>query len=157
MSSLAEFFAQIEKSTLAVTIRDSTVLTGTLSGIHLIGLTLLVGSVLVSSAGLAGLIASDQSVAELTRATRRASIVGLIISISTGLLLVSFRLVMSTATRSFQIKMLMLVVAALFHFLVFVPAARGQRSAVSTRLAGVTAFLLWFAVVLAGCSFILFE
>src|SRR5262245_28974549 len=157
MSSLAEFFAQIEKSTLALTIRDSTILTGTLSGIHLIGLTLLVGSVFVSSAGLAGFIASDQSVAELTRATRRASIVGLIISISTGLLLVSFRLVMSTATRSFQIKMLMLVVAALFHFLVYVPAARGQRSAASTRLAGVTAFLLWFAVVLAGCSFILFE
>ena len=157
MSSLVEFFAQIEKSPVALTVRDSTILTGTLSGIHLIGLTLLVGSVLVSSAGLAGLIASDQSVAELTRATRRASIVGLIISISTGLLLVSFRLVMSTATRSFQIKMLMLVVAALFHFLVFVPAARGQRSAVSTKLAGVTAFLLWFAVVLAGCSFILFE
>jgi hypothetical protein len=157
MSSLAEFFAQIEKSPLALTIRDSTILTGTLSGIHLIGLTLLVGSVLVSSAGLAGLIASDQSVAELTRATRRASIVGLIISISSGLLLVSFRLLMSTANRSFRIKMLMLVVATLFHFLVYVPAARGQRSAVSTKLAGVTAFLLWFAVVLAGCSFILFE
>jgi hypothetical protein len=157
MSSLADFFAQIEKSTLALTIRDSTILTGTLSGIHLIGLTLLVGSVLVSSAGLAGLIASDQSVAELTRATRRASIVGLTISISTGLLLVSFRVVMATANRSFQIKMLMLVVATLFHFLVYVPAARGQRSAVSTKLAGGTAFLLWFAVVLAGCSFILFE
>jgi len=157
MSSLVEFFAQIEKSPLAMTIRDSTILTGTLSGIHLIGLTLLVGSVLVSSAGLAGLIASDQSVSELTRATRRASIVGLIISISTGLLLVSFRLVMSTANRSFRIKMLMLVVATLFHFLVYVPAARGQRSAVSTKLAGATAFLLWFAVVLAGCSFILFE
>ena len=157
MSSLAEFFAQIEKSTLAMTVRDSTILTGTLSGIHLIGLTLLVGSVLVSSAGLAGLIASDQSMAELTRATRRASIIGLIISISSGLLLVSFRLVMSTANRSFQIKMLMLVVATLFHFLVYVPAARGQRSAVSTKLAGGTAFLLWFAVVLAGCSFILFE
>ena len=157
MSGLGDFFSQIESSSLANTIRDSTILTGTLSGIHLIGLTLIVGSVLVSSAGLAGLIANDQPVAELTRATRRASIVGLIISITSGLLLVSFRVNMSVANPAFKIKMLTLVVAVLFHFLVYMPAARGQRSAVSTKLAGGVAFLLWFGVVLGGCAFILFE
>src|SRR5262245_30036756 len=157
MSALADFFSWIESSSLAMTIRDSTVLTGSLSGIHLIGLTLLVGSVLVSSAGLAGVIVNDQPVAELTRATRRASLVGLIVSITSGLLLVSFRLGMSASTQSFRIKMLTLVVAALFHFTVYVPAARGQRSAVSAKLAGAMAFLLWFGVVLAGCAFILFE
>src|SRR5436190_9384586 len=114
MAPLAEFFSRIEHSTIAMTIRDSTVLTGGLSGVHLIGLTLLVGSVLVSSAALAGVLANDQSIAEVTRATRRASVAGLIISVSSGLLLVSFRLVMSAANRSFQIKMLMLVAAALF-------------------------------------------
>jgi len=84
MPSLTEFFSQIEHSTIAITVRDSTVLTGTLSGLHLIGLTLLVGSVLVSSAGLAGLLVNDQPMAEITRATRRASVAGLIIS-GTGL------------------------------------------------------------------------
>ena len=157
MSRLGDFFSQIESSSLALTIRDSTILTGTLSGIHLIGLTLLVGSVLVSSAALAGLIVNNQPVAELTRATRRASIAGLVISIISGLLLVSFRLNMSTATQAFQIKMLTLVAAALFHFLVYMPAARGQRSALSRKLAGGIAFLLWFGVVLGGCAFILFE
>ena len=157
MSGLGAFFSQIESSSLANTIRDSTILTGTLSGIHLIGLTLIVGSVLVSSAGLAGLIVNDQPVAELTRATRRASIVGLIISITSGLLLVSFRVNMSIASPVFKIKMLTLVVAVLFHFLVYMPAARGQRSTVSTKLAGGVAFLLWFGVVLGGCAFILFE
>jgi len=49
------------------------------------------------------------------------------------------------------------VVAVLFHFLVYMPAARGQRSAVSTKLAGGVAFLLWFGAVLGGCAFILFE
>ena len=157
MPGLGDFFSQIERSSLANSIRDSTILTGTLSGMHLIGLTLIVGSVLVSSAGLAGLIANDQPVAELTRATRRASIVGLIISITSGLLLVSFRINMSVANPAFKIKMLTLVVAVLFHFLVYMPAARGQRSAVSTKLAGGVAFLLWFGVVLGGCAFILFE
>lgn len=157
MPGLGDFFSQIESSSLAMTIRDSTILTGSLSGIHLIGLTLIVGSVLVSSAGLAGLIVNDQPVADLTRAARRASIVGMIISITSGLLLVSFRLNMSVATQAFKIKMLTLAVAVLFHFLVYMPAARGQRSVVSTKLAGGVAFLLWFGVVLGGCAFILFE
>ena|SRR5580765_438877 len=157
MPGLGDFFSQIESSSLANTIRDSTILTGTLSGIHLIGLTLIVGSVLVSSAGLAGLIVNDQPVADLTRAARRASIVGMIISVTSGLLLVSFRLNMSVATQAFKIKMLTLVVAVLFHFLVYMPAARGQRSVFSTKLAGGVAFLLWFGVVLGGCAFILFE
>jgi hypothetical protein len=157
MRFLAEFFARIEQSTLALTIRDSTILTGGLSGFHLIGLTLLVGSALVSSAALAGWIAGDQPIAEITRATRRASIVGLAISIGTGLLLVSFRLTMSTTSRAFQIKMLTIVAAALFQFLVAAPAARGQRSLVPPQVAGGLAFLLWFGVVLCGCAFILFE
>jgi uncharacterized protein DUF6644 len=157
MPSLAYFFSQIEQSSVAVTIRDSTILTGGLSGFHLVGLTLLVGSALVSSAALAGLVVNDQPIAEVTRTARRASIVGLSISITTGLLLVSFRLTMSTASRAFQIKMLMLAAAALFHFVVYAPAARGQRSVLPPRAAGVMAFLLWFAVVLGGCAFILFE
>jgi hypothetical protein len=64
---------------------------------------------------------------------------------------------MSTASRAFQIKMLTLVAAALFHFFVYIPAARGRRSVVSPAVAGVVAFLLWFGVVLGGCAFILFE
>jgi hypothetical protein len=157
MPSPGNFFAQIEKSTLAITIRDSTILTGGLSGLHLLGLTLLVGSVLVSTAVLAGLVVNGQPVAEITRAARRASIVGLCISVTTGLLLVSFRLTMSTASQAFQIKMLTLVAAAIFHFVVYVPAARGRRSFVSPGIAGGVAFLLWFGVVLGGCAFILFE
>jgi hypothetical protein len=157
MPSAGTFFSQIEASSLATTIRDSTILTGGLSGLHLIGLTLLVGSALVSCAALAGFVASDQPIAELTRAARRASIVGLCLSVTTGLLLVSFRLSMSTANRAFQIKMLFIVVAALFQFLVSAPAARGRRTVLSPGLAGGIAFLLWFGVVLSGCAFILFE
>lgn len=157
MASLADLFPQIEHSGLAITIRDSTILTGTLSGLHLIGLTLLVGSVLVSAAALGGLIVNDQPIAELTRTARRASIVGLIISVTTGLLLVSFRLGMSAGNRAFQIKMLTLFAAALFHFVIYFPAARGRRSIVPPRIAGGVALLLWLGVVLGGCVFILFE
>lgn len=157
MPLLADLFAGIEHSTIAVTVRDSTVLTGMLSGLHLIGLTLIVGSSLVSLAAVAGLIVNDQPVAEITRAARRATVFGFIISLTTGLLLVSFRLAMSTTSRAFQVKLSLILAALLFHFLVYAPAARGQRSVLPPRLAGAVAFLLWFGVVLAGCAFILFE
>src|SRR5215467_5300774 len=116
MSSL---FSAIEKSAVAMAIRDSTLLTGGLSGLHLIGLTLLVGSALVSSASLAGWVVTDQPIADVTRTARRASIVGLCISVATGLLLVSFRLSMSLGSRAFQIKMVTLAAAALVHFSVY--------------------------------------
>src|SRR5262245_62058762 len=144
MPSLGTFFSKVEASSLATSIRDSTILTGGLSGLHLIGLTLLVGSALVSGGALAGFITNDQPIAELTRTARRVSVIGLCISIATGLLLVSFRLNMSTASRTFQLKMLTLVTAALFHFVVYTPAARGRRSVVSPGLVGAVGFLLWF-------------
>ena len=157
MSSLAPFFSQVEASAVATAIRDSVLLTGTLSGLHLIGLTLLVGSVLVSSTRLVGLQFNDQPIAEVTRAARRGSVLGLALSVSTGLLLVAPRIATASTDRIFIIKMLILCTAAVFHFAVYQPAARGLRSAVSPAIAGGVTFLLWFGVVLAGCAFILLE
>jgi hypothetical protein len=157
MAPLSDLFSRIEQSSIAMTVRDSTILTGSLSGLHLIGLTLIVGSALVSFAALSGFLVNDQPIAELTRATRRGTMIGLAISIATGALLVSFRVAMSASSRAFQIKMSLLAAAAIFHFFVYIPAARGQRSIVPPRLAGAISFVLWLGVVLAGCAFILFE
>jgi uncharacterized protein DUF6644 len=157
MSSLAPFFTQVEASAVATAIRDSVLLTGTLSGLHLIGLTLLVGSVLVSSTRLVGLHFNDQPIAEVTRAARRGSVLGLTLSVSTGLFLVAPRIATASTDRVFITKMLILCSAAVFHFAIYQPAARGRQSLVSPSLAGVVAFLLWFAVILAGCAFILLE
>ena len=157
MPPLVPFFSTVEASTVAATIRDSVILTGLLSGGHLIGLTLLVGSVLVSSARVAGILFNDQPVSEVTLAARRASIVGLALSVSTGLLLLAPRIVTASNDRVFRIKMLLLAGAALFHVAVYLPAARGRRSPVPPAMAGGAAFLLWFSVVLAGFAYILFE
>jgi len=157
MPPLVPWFPAIEASTVATTIRDSVILTGLLSGAHLIGLTLLVGSVLVSSASVSGILFTDQPVSEVTRAARRASIVGLALSVATGLLLLAPRIVTASNSRVFRIKMLLLAGAALFHFAIYLPAARGRRSTVPPALAGGAAFLLWFGVVLAGCAYILLE
>jgi uncharacterized protein DUF6644 len=157
MPPLVPLFSAIEASTVATTIRESVILTGLLSGAHLIGLTLLLGSVLVSSASVTGILFNDQPVSEVTRAARRASIAGLTLSVATGLLLLAPRIVTASNSGVFRIKMLLLAGSALFHFAIYLPAARGRRSSVPRAVAGGAAFLLWFGVVLAGCAYILLE
>jgi len=157
MSALTPYFSQIEASAIATAIRGSSAATASLSGLHLIGLTLLVGSVLVSSTRVAGVLFYDQPVAEVTRAARRGSIVGLALSVSTGLLLVAPRIVATADNGVFRIKMLLVVTAAVFHFAVYQPAAQGLRSVVPPAIAAVVGWLLWFGVALAGCAFILLE
>jgi uncharacterized protein DUF6644 len=157
MSALTPYFSQIEASAIATAIGASTVATASLSGLHLIGLTLLVGSMLVSSTRVAGILFYDQPVAEVTRAARRGTLVGLALSVSTGMLLVAPRLVAAADNGVFRIKMLILLTATVFHFAVYQPAAQGQRSAVPPAVAAVVGWLLWFGVALAGCAFILLE
>ena len=127
---MTSFFARIEASGIATTISQSVPLNGALSGLHLVGLTLLVGSVLVSSLRLLGAVLPHESVAEVTRAARRI----------------------------FQWKMLLLCAAAAFHFAIYRNAARGtDRTELPPWVAGAFGLMLWSAVVLAGAAFILIE
>lgn len=155
---MTSFFARIEASGIATTISQSVPLNGVLSGLHLVGLTLLVGSVLVSTLRLLGVVLPHEPVAEVTRATRRGIAVGLAISVASGLLLLSPRISRASANYIFQLKMLLLCAAAAFHFTIYSNAARGSgRTGLAPRVVGALGLLLWFAVVLAGAAFILIE
>ena len=155
---MTSFFARIEASGIATTINQSVPLSGILSGLHLVGLTLLVGSVLVSTLRLLGVVLPHEPVAEVTRAARRGSVLGLAISVASGLLLLSPRISRAAVNYIFQLKMLLLCAAAAFHFTIYRDAARGAgRTGLPPRVAGALGLLLWFGVVLAGAAFILIE
>src|SRR5882757_9079114 len=105
MPLVTRFLSRIEASALATAIGQSTLITGLLSGIHLIGLTLIVGGVAVSSLRLLGLLLPDHPVVELTSATRRAIVAGLAVSVVSGLLLLSPRASIVPSNTVFQTKM----------------------------------------------------
>lgn len=155
---MAPFFARVETTGIATTISRSVLLTGLLSGIHLLGLTLLVGGVLVSSLRLLGVVLPDGPVADVLRAARRGIVLGLMVSVASGLLLVAPRVSAASANGIFQVKMLLLCAAAAFHFAIYRDAARGvNRARLPPGVAGALGLVLWFGVVLAGCAFILLE
>jgi len=131
--------------------------TGILSGLHLIGMTLVVGAVLVSALRLMGVVLPHEPVGEVTRAARRGIVLGLALSVTTGLLLLSPRIVATSSNYIFQVKMLILGTAAAFHFAIYQGAARGTSRRVPPAVAGALGLTLWFGVVLAGCAFLLIE
>jgi uncharacterized protein DUF6644 len=154
---MATVFLRLQETALATAISQSVMLTGGLSAIHLVGFTLIMGSAIVSNLRLAGVLFADRPVEEIDAPTSRGLAVGLLISITTGLLLFAARAITASESSTFWLKMLLLVAAALFHFLVHRRVAARPSPALAMRATGAVGLTLWVAVAFAGCAFILFE
>jgi hypothetical protein len=152
--SLAPFVTWIQATRIAMTIGESTSLTGFLSAVHLLGLTLLVGGALVSSLRMLGIILADRPMTDVTAWPGRGMIVGMVISVGSGLLLFAPRASAAAENSFFQVKMLLLSAAIAFHFAVYRGASRRTDDA---KLPGGVGLILWFGVAVAGCAFILLE
>ena len=156
--SLAPLVDWIQATRVATTIGGSTSLTGVLSAIHLLGMTLIVGGALVSSLRMLGIILTDRPMSDVTPAPVRGMLVGLTISVASGLLLFSPRASTAVENSFFQVKMLLLCAAVAFHFAVYRGVSRRSDGNPSTvKLTGGLGLILWFGVAAAGCAFILLE
>jgi hypothetical protein len=155
---LAPFWSWLEATAVARAIQESQLLTGFLSALHALGMTLLTGAVLVSSLRMLGVVFADAPAGEVTRAARGGIVVGLAISVTTGLLLFSTRASTAVHNEYFQLKMALLAGALLFHFGLYRRLLRSNRVAEpGSRPAGALAVVLWFGVAVAGGAFILLE
>lgn len=145
---MAALLAWIESTGLATSIAGSRGLTGALSSIHLVGLTLVVGSALVRALRAVGAFLPDTPADDVERSTDRGVVIGCTISVTTGVLLWTARASAASENGFFQTKMVLILVA------IALQVAIGARK---TALLRVLASVLWFGVVLAGCAFILLE
>ena len=150
--------ARVQSSGIAATIGQSQLITALLSAVHVLGLTLIVGSTLVSSLRLLGVVLRDRPVAEVTAGPRRGLLLGLGASTLTGFLLFTPRATTAVQNGFFQAKMLLIASAVLFSFTFYRHVARGGSSSpLQVKLAGALGLALWYGVVLAGAAFILLE
>ncbi len=141
-----------------MTIGGSSSLTGLLSGIHLLGLTIVAGGAFVSGLRLLGVLLPDQPVSEVAAPAARAMVIGMTTSVATGLLMFSSRASAVAASEIFQLKMALLLAAVAFHFTVYLKTTRQDDAPVfRLRLSGLLGLALWFGVALAGSGFILLE
>ena len=148
----------LQASRLAHAVGESQMLTATLSSLHLLGFTTIMGSALVSNLRMLGLLLPEQPATDITRPASRALAVGLMLSALTGALLFMPRAAGAAANPIFRLKLGLILAAALVHFGAqrrF--AARADRSQGGARVVGATGLVLWFGAAVAACAFILIE
>lgn len=158
MSAIQPFFAWVETTGVATTVGESMWLLASLSAVHVLGFTLTMGSALIANLRLMGMILPNRAVIDVTHPASVGIALGLAISITTGALLFSWRAMAVMANSLFQIKMLLLVAAAVLHFTLQRSVTRRRVANVPLQKAtGAIGLMLWLGLALAGCAFILFE
>jgi hypothetical protein len=155
-ASIYPFFAWCERTWLCkeITVHES--LFPALETIHLFGLVLLQGTVLILSLRLLGLLMPHLPVPELARALGRYTFLGLGIMLPSGVLMFVAPAVRCYGNTSFWVKMCFLATALVFHFTYFRQALRYSKASecshVRAKVAAFGALVLWFGVEAAGRS-----
>jgi hypothetical protein len=155
--TLATIFERLESTALAALIQESAYGFPLVVAIHILGLTLSVGTLLWVDLRLLGLILRHRRVSEVYRALAPWFAAGFVMMLASGAVLFTAYATLAYANLFFRIKMLALVLTALnavaFHFL------GGRRSAAwdaaprppaAVRIAGLASLLLWVTVIVAG-------
>ena len=154
---MTSFFAWLEGTRIALTVRDSLLLTGALSAAHVLGFTLTTGGALVANLNLLGVLFPDRSPLDVTRPTSRGIAAGLTVSAVTGALLFAPRASAASVNGIFQLKMVLLASAVAFHLAAHRRVARDGTGLSTRRSTAAVGLLLWTGLALSGCAFILLE
>jgi hypothetical protein len=150
---LYPYFLWIEQTRLGHGIRESK-WTFTLSEVaHLLGLTLLLGTVLLLALRLLGFVLQGKSVAGVARELLPLSIGGLTLTLLTGALLFTSEATKCWGNIAFRYKMLFLFLALLFQFTALRRVTRSDErrfSPLVRKSTALVALFLWFGVAVAG-------
>jgi len=119
---------------------------------HLFGLTLVLGTTVTFNARLLGIGMRKLGMPAMAKQLWRFVVVGLMLSITTGILVFIPDPARYAANTAFKVKLVILVFAILFHFTVFRKVVRSNAPPARRRNAVVAAvsLSLWFAVGWAG-------
>jgi hypothetical protein len=147
----------LENTAVASIVRESLLLTASLSAIHAVGFTLIMGSAVVTNLRFLGVLFPHYPVRDITDPAGRGILVGLLISAGTGLLLFATRAVAASDNRTFRLKMLLLLIAVVFHFVARRFALQRPVAVQVVRALGAVGMTLWLALALAACAYILLE
>lgn len=121
--------------------------------IHLLGLAVLGGVILIVDLRLLGLILKSEHARTVSRGLSKVLLISLTVMILTGIALVSEEALKCYHSPAFQWKMALLAAVLLFYFTLHRAALlRTEKNQVDvwSRLAGIVSITLWFGVGVAG-------
>ena len=149
---LESFFRWCESTLIGRAVAESVWAFPILEAVHLLGLCMLGGALLVVDLRLLGAGLTGQPVARLARHARRWLITALVIMVATGIPLFLSEAIKAYYNTSFWVKMITLPVALVFTFAVRERVARGEglEPGVRGKVVGAVSLALWFTVAAAG-------
>ena len=155
---LDAIFRWLYETPAGVVIRENESLFPWIESIHVLAITLVVGSIAIVDLRLLGLASRDRTITGLTRDVLPLTWAAFAVAALTGVLMFISNAVNYAHNFYFQIKILLLVLAGanmlFFHFVSGRDAASWGNSATTTplraRLAGGASLTLWIGVVAFG-------
>jgi len=153
MHYLLPLFKWFDGSFIGAWVRDSRWIFPAIEAVHIVALALMFGAILVLNLRLLGITFTNKPVAQLARELSSWVLVSLIIILATGILLFSSEAMKAYASVPFQVKMLFLFAAMIFHYTVYRRLTRRPDKALSpawSKLAAIVSIVLWLGVGLGG-------
>jgi len=153
MHHLLPMFKWFDGSAMGNWVRDSRWIFPAIEAVHIVALALLFGAILLLNLRLLGLTLKNKPVAQLARELAPWILVSLIIILSSGVLLFASEAMKAYASVPFQVKMLFLFAAMIFHYTLYWKLTRSSDAAIGVvwgKLAAIVSILLWLGVGLGG-------
>jgi uncharacterized protein DUF6644 len=152
--SVLDFFERLQYSPLLVAMRSSTWIFPLIASLHLMGLALLGGAVLIVDLRLLGFGLRNQPLAQIARDAERWLLVSLAVLLPTGILqFMCFAATKYYYLTAFWVKMAALPLALVFTFAVRRTVAgidETRMSPVWNKLVALVSLSLWSTVAIAG-------
>jgi hypothetical protein len=151
--TLAPYVSVLGNTRFALWLGQSTWRIAGLLTVHLFGLTLLLGSVLLANLNLLGLFQRTKPTAQVRREVQPVLLTGLALMAGSGALIFIGGAEAYYAGFWFRLKMVLLAIAVLFQFTVhraIASAPAGRFSPAVQRMTGAATLVLWFGVGCAG-------
>lgn len=152
MHALLPFFKWCDGTWLGETIRGSRLYFPIIETFHLLALTILFGAVLVLTGRMCRLMMTSQPTQQVAKDLGPWAFWSLVVILASGVMLFLSEAMKCYASTPFQVKMLFLFAALIFHFTVHRKVSRSERE---PRLfwgaaVGLINALLWLGVGLGG-------
>jgi hypothetical protein len=153
MHSLLPIFKWFDASWMGAVVRDSRWVFPAIEAVHIVALALLFGALLVLNLRLLGVTFTNKPVARLARELAPWVFCSLVIILASGFLLFASEALKAYASVPFQVKMLFLFAAMIYHYTIYsrvTKADEAHRSPIWSKIAAVVSILLWVGVGIGG-------
>jgi len=153
MHYLLPIFKGFGNSWVGEVISGSNWLFPAVEAVHIVALAMLCGAIIMLNLRLFGITLRQKPMAQLADELAPWTLCSLVIIILTGVMLFSSEAMKAYTSIPFQVKMVFLFVAVIFHYTIYrklthVPEA--QVSPAWNKLAAATSLILWFGVGVGG-------